>query len=96
MSLFIHVYTKPECGECVRTIKFLNDRKIPHSVARVDPSDESAIATLKEIAEEMGVAPSMPYVRVHDDITGETAKWFGHRPDQIVQHITSKRARKQL
>ncbi|MDR4533228.1 glutaredoxin family protein [Glutamicibacter sp. PS] len=94
MSLSITVYTKDQCGECVKTRKFLENRGIPHLVQHISDSDESAIATLKEVAEGMGVAPSMPYVRVHDEATGDTVAWFGHRPDQIVQHITSKRARK--
>ena len=90
-ALEIEVFTKDNCGDCIRTKKALNAKQIPHSTVHVATDDLETIAGLQDVAEQMGVAPSMPFVRVTNMTTGETEQWFGHRPDLIVQYITTQR-----
>ncbi|MGQ3382952.1 glutaredoxin domain-containing protein [Glutamicibacter sp. TV12E] len=94
MALEVTVHTKDACGECVKTKNTLNSRQIPHQTIHVADDHIEKIEQLRDIAEQMGISPTMPFVKVVDTTTGEAEQWFGHRPDLIVQHIIAKRNRK--
>ncbi|TDU27075.1 glutaredoxin family protein [Arthrobacter sp. JUb115] len=95
MALEVTVHTKDACGECVKTKNALNLRQVPHQTIHVADDQVEKIEQLRDIAEQMGVGATMPFVQVIDTTTGEAEQWFGHRPDKIVEHITTKRSRKQ-
>lgn len=91
MSKQITIFTKDDCGECVKTKKIFARKSIPHATVHVADDDTDLIEKLRTIATQQGIQPTMPMVQVTDIELGETETWFGHRPDLVLKHITNLR-----
>ncbi|WP_313812387.1 hypothetical protein [Glutamicibacter sp.] len=93
MSLEITVHTKDNCQQCLDTKRSLGKFKVLYRTVHVPNTDIETIEKMRAISDQMGIALTMPYVKVVDSATGDTEEWFGHRPDLIVEHIIAKRNR---
>ena len=80
----VTVYTKSgSCGQCDSTKRYLDRAGIPYQERVVHPHEKSSVDELKLIAQQKGVAPSMPFVMVLDDDTEDIHSWFGFQPAEI-------------
>lgn len=93
MSLEITVHTKDNCQQRLDTKRSLSKFMVLYRTVHVPDTDIETIEKMRAISDQMGIALTMPYVKVVDSATGDTEEWFGHRPDLIVEHIIAKRNR---
>lgn len=84
LSFQVTVYTQPSgCKQCDYTKRYLDRAGIPYQERVVYPHEKSSVDELKLIAQQKGVAPSMPFVMVLDEDTEDTHTWFGFQPAEI-------------
>ena len=72
--MIVRVYSKPNCGQCVATMRKLDELGIKY--VKEDATDPQTIATIKELG--FLSAPVVCAGISNDDM------WSGYRPDRIM------------
>jgi glutaredoxin-like protein NrdH len=81
----ITVYTQPDCVQCDRTKKWLDDPKRGNMEGQYDIVDLSQDPQALEAVKALGYM-SAPVVIVNDNgDTKDEKHWYGFRPDMLTQ-----------
>lgn len=73
----VTVYSKPNCVQCVATLRALNRQGIDHTVIDIT-QDENAYTLVKGLGYSQA-----PVVIVRDADQAVTGQWSGFHPDEI-------------
>lgn len=79
-SKTVTVYTKPDCGQCDMTKKWLDKQGVDYNVESILDDDNLAAA------KSLGLT-SAPVVMVGADGHDPEAYWAGFRPDLLGKHL---------